>query len=562
MIEQNQTTKDDIDQEEIASASNVIRSLVKAIKAYKIYLPNNPLHRKFFDQLKELMKDHHAEFGDLNLEIEQFDIKLEGVVIYESSDTKESLAFKLNSDGIISLTFSEGLHEDEISTFLEIVGKERPYETDDDIVTQLWTENLSHISYIVSDELDSEIDGNAIGNGRESSQEQQKDIKSEYNDMQAEPPPPPSPMKVPQSILSLSADEIGWIKKIKAFEETRKPIDDVINIITAILSSPLKLSLFNDFLEVTIDLIIDLIKSGEVACSLELIYFISGLEKNEHITLDHRKLILAMKSKLFSADMIAALEEIVDSTDKVEPRQLKAIILMFGREAVRPMINLLGETSKKDMRKAIIEGLVEIGKGIPEEFFPCLKDKRWYLVRNAVLILRLLEEPIAVKKVAGLTSHSDPRVRKEVLLYLQSVADEASMEAIIKFLSDENSSLRKRALKLLVSLRYKNAFKTISLIIKSEVFEERELIERKIFIEALSELGREEAIPILTEMLATKYWLNKPREKEITNLAIAGVRRLNPATALKVLSDAKDSKKGEIADLIELAIKAISGKNK
>ena len=561
MIEQNQISENEIDQEEVSSASNIIRSLIKAIKAFKIYLPNNPLHRKFFDQLKGSMNDHLAEFGDLKLDIEQFAIKLEGVPIYENPDTKESLAFKLNSDGIISLTFSEGIDDNEISTFLEIIGKERPYETDDDIVTQLWTENLSHIGYIVSDDLDDEVDGTSIGNGREASKEQQRDIKSEYSDMPTEPPPP-SPMKVPQNILSLSVDEIAWLKKIKDFEETRKPIDDVINIITSILSSPLELSLFNDFLEVTTDLTIDLTKSGEVACSLELIYFLSSLEKNENMTADHRKLISATKSKLFSADMIAALEKIVDQTDKVEPGQLKTIILMFGRDAVRPIINLLGETSKKDMRKAIIEGLVEIGRNVPEEFFPCLKDDRWYLVRNAVLILRLIENPAAVKEVCRLTSHSDPRVRKEVLLYLQSVSDEASMKAIMKFLGDENGSIRKRALKLLVALRYKDAFKTISMTIKSEDFEERELAERKIFLEALAELGQEEAIPILSEMLTTKYWLNKPREKEITSLAIAGLRKLSPVIAIQVLSDAKASKKGEIADLIELAIKVISGKNK
>ena len=560
MIEQNQTSADEIDQEEVTSASNVIRSLTKAIKAYKIYLPNNPLHRKFFDQLKESMDDHLAEFGDLDLIIEQFIIKLEGATIYENEEAKESLAFKLNSDGIISLTFSEGLHEDEISAFLEIIGKERPYETDDDIVTQLWTENLSHISYIVADDTDAEVDGTGIGNGREASKEQQKDIKSEYSDMSTEPPPP-SPMKIPQSILSLSADEIAWLKRIKDFEETRKPVDDVINIITAILSSPLELSLFNDFMEVTTDLTIDLIKSGEVACSLELIYFISGLEKNEHMTADHRELIKLTKSKLFSKDMIVALEKIVDSTDKIEPRQLKTLILMFGRDAVRPIINLLGETSKKDMRKAIIEGLVEIGRNIPEEFFPCLKDDRWYLVRNAVLILRLIENPIAVKEVRRLISHSDLRVRKEVLLYLQSVSDESSMEAITKFLGDENDSIKKRALKLLVEQRHKPAFKTISMTIKSEDFEERELAEKKLFLEAFAELGQEEAIPTLKEMLTTKYWLNKPREKEITGLAIAGLRKINPATAIQLLSEAKASKKGEIADLIELAIKAISGKN-
>jgi len=124
----------EVSKEEVSSASDVLLSIVKTSKAFKMYLANNPLLHRFLDDLKANMTGHLQKYEELKLDIDQFELKYKGKGVYENRDPKDSLAFKMYSDGIRSLIFSEGIEEREITEFLEILGKDRPSDVDDDIV--------------------------------------------------------------------------------------------------------------------------------------------------------------------------------------------------------------------------------------------------------------------------------------------------------------------------------------------------------------------------------------------------------------------------------------------
>ena len=104
-----------------------------------------------------ICKDHLDNYGDLRLDIGQFSISYRNNTVYENDDAKDSLAFRINSDGIISITILEDVENKEIYELLDVISQERSQETDDDIVTQLWTKSLSHINYEISDEADEAI---------------------------------------------------------------------------------------------------------------------------------------------------------------------------------------------------------------------------------------------------------------------------------------------------------------------------------------------------------------------------------------------------------------------
>ena len=55
----------EIDKEELKSAKEVVQFLTKTAKTLKIYLPNNPIHQKFLQDLTEHFTDHLQEYGTL-----------------------------------------------------------------------------------------------------------------------------------------------------------------------------------------------------------------------------------------------------------------------------------------------------------------------------------------------------------------------------------------------------------------------------------------------------------------------------------------------------------------
>lgn len=547
----------EVSKEEVASATEVMLSVVKTSKAFKMYLANNPLLHRFLDDLMARLTSHIGKYGELKLDIDQFELKCKGKTVYESRDPKESLAFKMYSDGIRSLIFSEGIEGKEVTDFLEIIGKDRPSEVDDDIVTLLWMKDLPHITYILAEDyLEFDAKGQA-GPGGDGSGQQEK-IRGLYKDIPPELEKLQTPMLIPQNIISLTEEEIEWLKTAREFDENRNALDEVVQVLFSILSVEKDFTVFGEFIDITVNLIGNLLHSGEIVYAVSLIRFLRELSQDEKLSPEHKDRLVKALEGTVSGDIIKDLEGIVDTTDKIKPENLKDLILLFGKTAIMQICDLLGNVQKMEMRKVIIDALVEIGKDCPEMFYPFLGDKRWYLVRNALHILRRISDPASLEPVSKLIYHKEPRIRKEVLLYLEGTPDTKVMPYLLKFLQDEVAALRIYALKVLARSGFRGALKPVLDIAASKEFGDRDISEKIAIFEALGELGSDELIPMFEEMIMKRYWFNKAKEKESVMLAASALRKTKTDAAVKVLSEAGKVKKTEIKTIITQALRSIA----
>jgi hypothetical protein len=84
----------------------------------------------------------------------------DGKPIYESTETRESLAFLLYKDGVREIRFLRGLEDQEILDLLDVLRRgEQASRLEDDIVTLLWQKEFAHISYYATDEF---MESNAV----------------------------------------------------------------------------------------------------------------------------------------------------------------------------------------------------------------------------------------------------------------------------------------------------------------------------------------------------------------------------------------------------------------
>ena len=503
------------------------------------------------------LASHMGKYGELKLDIDQFELKCKGKTVYGSRDPKESLAFKMYSDGIRSLIFSEGIEGKEVTDFLEIIGKDRPSEVDDDIVTLLWMKDLPHITYILAEDyLEYDANGQA-GFGAEELAQQEK-IRGLYKDIPPKIEKLQTPILIPQNIISLTEEEIEWLKTARELDENRNALEEVVQVLFSILSVEKDFTVFGDFIDITVNLIGNLLHSGEIVYAVNLISFLRELSHDEKLSPEHKDRLIKTLEGTVSGDIIKDIEGIVDTTDKIKPESLKDLILLFGKAAIRQICDLLGIVQKMEMRKVIIDALVEIGKDCPEMFYPFLGDKRWYLVRNSLHILRRISDPSSLEPVSKLIYHKEPRIRKEVLLYLEGTPDPKAMAYTVKYLQDEEITLRIYALRVIAASKFKGALKPVLDIAISKEFGDRDISEKKAIFEALGELGSDELIPMFEEMIMKSYWFNKVKEKESVMLAASALRRLKTDAAVKLLEDAGKVKKNEIKTIITQALRSIA----
>ncbi len=547
----------DASREELTLATEVMQSMVKTSKGFKIYLPNNPLLTRFVEELNEKMGKHLSLYGEYRLDIDQFELRYKGKTVYENRDPKESMAFKMYSDGIRFVIFSEGLEEYELCGFLEIVGKDRPSDVDDDIVTLLWEKNFPHLVTVLTDdflEFDADVGGHVAPS---SQQEKITGIYTAYSPEEI----PPSPLLIPQKILTLSDKETDWLRKAREADEKRKPLDDVIQIITSILVGEHDPVVFGEFVGIMAKLAENLFNSGEVRYALNITWFLGNLARNEQIPEANRAEIDRALGTILSPDTAKIIARTIDTSELLSPDKLRDLLLIFGPPAVGRMCELLGLVEKMKMRKVIIQVLCEIGCDAPEVFIPYLSDSRWYLVRNIVFILTRIGSPATLDSLMALISHREVRIRKEVLGYLERVPDPKAKTCLLKFLRDDSSVIRIRALQILASTRCTFALKPILALTTSEQFQERDIMEKKAVCEAIGELGADQMLPLFREMLTKKYWFNKAKEKESIICAVAGLVKVRSASAAKLLEEVSAVKGDEIRDIIIQGLGAIAAES-
>ena len=140
----------DLDDKSMQKLSEPARMLVvifiQTLKAYRLYESDHPVLSKFLTRLVTAFSRYFSEFDLFSVQIKESQILHHNKIVYESIETKESLAFLFFRDGIREIRFYKGLGTNEITAFLHIIKKSDIINRlKDDLVTLMWQGNFSHI---------------------------------------------------------------------------------------------------------------------------------------------------------------------------------------------------------------------------------------------------------------------------------------------------------------------------------------------------------------------------------------------------------------------------------
>jgi len=130
---------------DVKRVADWIQALVRTLKAYRMYLPNNPTLHKFQSDLEARTWSCLKEIGDIVLNVQQFDLLFEDYSVYHNAAREESLAFRFFTDGVRQITFREGLEPQELRGFLEVLKKATDQTQGQDDVVTLLGDFLDHL---------------------------------------------------------------------------------------------------------------------------------------------------------------------------------------------------------------------------------------------------------------------------------------------------------------------------------------------------------------------------------------------------------------------------------
>jgi len=97
---------------------------------------------------------------------------------------------------------------------------------------------------------------------------------------------------------------------------------------------------------------------------------------------------------------------------KIDVEALKTVIGWAGPAAIDPLLDTVMESRSRMRREMALDILRGFGSAIWDGVLRCLKDSRWYVIRNMLLLIQALDEAHEDFNAAEFLDHADPRVRR------------------------------------------------------------------------------------------------------------------------------------------------------
>lgn len=129
------------------------------------------------------------------------------------------------------------------------------------------------------------------------------------------------------------------------------------------------------------------------------------------------------------------------------------LVHAFGDAAVEVLLEILMETEDVSQRAGLMNILCQIAPDHRQKFIPLAKDDRWFVVRNALVILARSRPGEGQMPVFRRTlHHAHPAVRKESIRCFLAIGGSTAAKYIRQLLADHDHDVRDLAVKSLIGV--------------------------------------------------------------------------------------------------------------
>ena len=554
---------------ELASVKQLLALLDRTAKSSRTYGAANPVAQKFFQQLFEGLTAHLATYSKLAFLVQRSELYFNGEVVYrsEQDSSNESVAFKLYADGIRELVFLEGLAAEDLSFLLDSLWDSLdPEEDDDDIVTRLWSKNLSTITMVTAEEIAKASTGEDVFalptagtmDAPESSlrdlldREQARIKKGEGSGLEgggsseAGDGGTPAGEGTRKQAGRFQSGHVGYevsdkelaelAKEIEA-ESTRDSTTYLLDMLTAILASEKSPAILTKLLDLWGNVLDSLAAQGKWT----LLDSVRGLlhvtaEVRADLGDDHKKQLAALLDNLGRPERMKMIETYLNRIPDATTEGLPAVLLLMTSAAVPALCTLLANLEAPAHQAIVSEAIETLAKDQPDHVLRGLSDRRPRYVKNLIAILLTWNNPRFADAIEKLARYPDIQVRKEVVRAIGIFRPNGNGMKLVAFLNDAEESVRLAALKLLMTGQYTAPYSAWSPLVSADTFIGRTLSEKRAVFLAMRATSGDEAIPFFQSLMTERSWTNRKKKEELATLAAEALGKLATPAALAALA--------------------------
>ena len=545
----------------IVYVTDLLKAFVKAVRATQMYLPNNPMHTRALDAVKDAFGVVWQHTDQLVLQVVETHLDWEGrIVLDEGERTSDNIAWLLYKDGIRELTMLQGFEQEELAALFDLLQRVRKAtDADDDLLTLMWEREFVTLQYRYVDLAQD------FGPGVESMEraEQKEKILS--------------PAQAEAGLESTQSS----IAKLDDFDSTLYFLDDRE---VEYLQQEIKREFSTDLRPAVIASLLDTFENQkdptvrEEICGL-LDYFLlillstaqyrnaayllreAGVTANRAVeVLEPQKQRLTQLNELMSdpkplGQLLQALE---DSPLRAPQHELDELFGILQPTALETILSWIGRSTNQQLKMLLEVAAGRLAASNSAELIRLIGSDDEAVVLEAIRRAAALKSPAAVPALGKMLTVGEADMRLAAVTALNNIGSAGAMQMLERALTDEDREVRVVAARSIGARRAKAALPRIEAAIKGRDLRESNLTEKMAFFETYGLLSGDTGVALLDGILNAKGFMGKKDDPEFRACAAMALGKINSQKATDSLNRATGEKDVIVRNAVSKAIRGAS----
>jgi len=542
----------------IVYVTDLLKAFVKAFRATQMYLPNNPMHARSIDAVRDAFNTLWQHTDELILQVIETRLEWEGrTVLDEGERTSDNVAWLLYKDGIRELTMLKGFELEELSVFFGLLQRVRKAsDDDDDLLTLMWEREFATLQYRYVDLTQDS------GPGVESMERQEQKEK----------------------ILSPAQAEAG-LESTKSSIATMEDFDSTLYFLddreVEYLQQEIKREFSTDLRPAVIASLLDTFENQkdptvrEEICGL-LDYFLlvllstaqyrnaAYLLREAALTanrapeiLDTQKQRLMQLNELMSdpkplGQLLQALE---DSPLRAPQHELDELFGILQPRALETILSWIGRSTNPQLKVLLEAGASRLAGSNSAELIRLIGSDDEAVVLEAIRRAAALKSPAAVPALGKMLTVGEVDMRLAAVSALAEIGSPGAMQMLERALTDEDRDVRIVAVKTLGARNARAALPKIEAAIKGKDLRDSNLGEKMAYFEAYGLMCGDAGVVLLDGILNSKGFMGKKDDPELRACAAMALGKINTPKASESLRKAASEKDVIVRNAVSKAIR-------
>jgi hypothetical protein len=535
--------------------------MVKALRAFQIYLPNNPIHQRAIQNVSAAFKPIWATIEELVLKVVETEFIWEDQVVYRQINKSESLSWSLFKDGMRTLTIRRGAEEEEFPKLLTTINQARflPQDAGDDLPTLLWAHEFQFIEYRFIDFFAGEAGGAVpqasagIADGQ-TAQERKARIAEEA------PPKPKNVVDVDDfdsTLYFLDEAEVSYLARELEEEYQRDVRGSALNILYDLMELNPEGVIRDEILRILEQLFPNLLNArdfrsaaGVLRESKLLRDGVKDLQPEQATRLEG--LVAKLSEPAIVGQLLQSLDE---ASDLGVDKHAAEVFRELRGTALEPLVSWLPNLSSEPLRKMVEEVVDRLANTYPLEVQRILKLPESPALLGMVAMCGRLGLHQAVPGLAETMGNPDPAVRLAATLALGQLGTPGALTVVDKAIDDPDRGVRLAAVRAAGARGYKGALRRVEAVVLGKSGRGMDLTEKMAFFEAYGAIAGTNALKPLTAILLERGLIKMKEPPETRACAAMALGKIKSPEVHDILQRAADDKELVVRNAVNRALR-------